>query len=282
MANAPFLTPLAKDFSLEMTGKDVADLREAAPLLPQGTRMNVTFLGNEDLPMRLAASRAVLESGLVPVPHISARRLTSRQELETFLGALKEAGASEKVFVVGGDPATPAGPYPDSERVIRSGILPEYGVQDVSIAGYPEGHPDIATDVLWDALRGKADSLRKQGIPGTIITQFGFDDAAFLGWVEKVRAEGIDFPIRLGVPGPAGVKRLIAFATRFGISANAMIIKKYGFSLTNLVGTAGPEKLIRALSDGYDPERHGDVRLHFYTFGGIAKTAEWVRDHLTA
>lgn len=277
MTNAPTSVNLLTDFSLEMTGKDVEDLQQAAPLLPQGTRMNVTFLGNEDLEMRLTASRAVAAAGLVPVPHISARRLTSRSELETYLGALRDAGAIESVFAVGGDPATPAGPYADSESVIRSGLLAEYGTRHVSIAGYPEGHPDIPNDVLWDALEGKADSLRKQGLEGTIITQFAFDEEPVLRWIEEVRARGIDLPIRIGIPGPAGVKRLIGFARRFGIGANAMIIKKYGFSLTNLVGTAGPDKLIQALEAGYDEARHGKVHLHFYTFGGITATSEWIR-----
>ena len=276
MTKAPTATNLMTDFSLEMTGKDIDDLAQAAPLIPRGTRVNVTFLGNEDLEMRLAASRAVLAKGLVPVPHISARRLKSRAELEVYLGSLRDAGAIESVFAVGGDPTEPEGPYADSESVIRSGLLAEYGVRKVSIAGYPEGHPDIAEEVLWDALAGKADSLQKQGLEGTIITQFAFDDAPVFEWIEQVRARGITMPIRVGVPGPAGVKRLIGFARRFGIGANAMIVKKYGFSLTNLMATAGPDKLIRALENGYDAERHGEVRLHFYTFGGLTATSAWI------
>ena len=54
--------------------------------------------------------------------------------------------------------------------------------------------------------------------------------------------------IRVGTPGPAGIKRLLGFARRFGIGANAMIVKKYGFSLTNLMGTAGPDKFVTDLS----------------------------------
>jgi methylenetetrahydrofolate reductase (NADPH) len=27
-----------------------------------------------------------------------------------------------------------------------------------------------------------------------------------------------------------------------------------------------------------DPARHGDVLMHFYPFGGLRATAEWVRD----
>jgi len=272
------LTPnaLLDDFSLEMTGKDIPGLLEAAPAIPPGTRINVTFLGNEDLTMRLDASRAVRDGGFVPVPHVSARRLRSQEMLEEFLEALKAQGTSADVFAVGGDPSTPEGPYPDSLSVIRTGLLERYGAQDVSITGYPEGHPDIADDVLWSALEGKAGVLRERGTRGTILTQFGFDVDPVLAWIEAVRERGIDLPIRVGVPGPAGIKRLLAFAGRFGIASSAGIVKKYGFSLTNLIGTAGPDRFITELASRLEP-RHGTVKLHFYTFGGLVATAEWIR-----
>jgi 5,10-methylenetetrahydrofolate reductase len=143
----PTYTPakLLEDFSLEMTGKDVPGLLDAAPLIPQGTRINVTFLGNEDLEMRLVASKAVLDNGFIPVPHISARRLKSQEQLEEFLGALQAQNTSEYVFSVGGDPSTPEGPYEDSHDVIKTGLLQQYGAKDVSIAGYPEGTPTSPT-----------------------------------------------------------------------------------------------------------------------------------------
>ncbi|KAB1648441.1 methylenetetrahydrofolate reductase [Pseudoclavibacter endophyticus] len=264
-----------------MTGKqkDIDDLREAAPLLPAGTRVNVTFLGNENLEMRIAASKAVLELGFTPVPHVSARRLHSEAELTEFLAALQEIGASKHIFSVGGDPAEPMGPYGSSLEVIQSGLLPQYGVEDVSIAGYPEGHPDIASDVLWRELEGKAVSLREQNLSGVILTQFGFDTDPVASWVNDVRGRGIDFPIRIGTPGPAGIKRLINFAKRFGVGANAMIVKKYGFSLTNLIGTAGPDKFITELGDLLAAkESAGDVGLHFYTFGGMTATSKWAQE----
>ena len=37
--------------------------------------------------MRVAAAKAVRELGFVPVPHISARRLKSQEQLEEFLAA---------------------------------------------------------------------------------------------------------------------------------------------------------------------------------------------------
>ncbi|PRB08091.1 5,10-methylenetetrahydrofolate reductase [Microbacterium sp. MYb64] len=274
---------LVDDFSLEMTGKDVPGLQEARDTIPAGTKINVTFLGNEDLEMRVAAAKAVRDLGFVPVPHISARRLRSRAQLEEFLGRLQEVGATDHVFVVGGDPATPDGPYASAFDVIYTGLLLDYGVREVSIAGYPEGHPDIADDELWRHLENKSAVLAEQGLDAVILSQFAFDTDPVLAWIDQVRARGIASEIRVGTPGPAGVKRLLGFARRFGIGANAMIVKKYGFSLTNLMGTAGPDAFVSDLSAllAADAET-GAVKLHFYTFGGLLATSAWARDFVAA
>lgn len=274
---------LVRDFSLEMTGKDVPGLEEAKHAIPLGTKINVTFLGNEDLDMRVAAAKAVKDLGFVPVPHISARRIQSQDQLEEFLGRLQEVGATQHIFSVGGDPTTPEGPYEDSLSVIRSGLLPKYGVREVSIAGYPEGHPDIKTEVLWRHLEDKSAALKEQGLDAVILTQFAFDTDPVIDWIKSVRERGIGTEIRIGTPGPAGIKRLLGFARRFGIGANAMIVKKYGFSLTNLMGTAGPDQFVTDLSSllAQDPST-GSVKLHFYTFGGLLATSEWAREFSAA
>jgi len=277
---------LIKDFSLEMTGKDIPALIAAKDKIPPHSRINVTFLGNEDLEMRVAAAKAVRDLGFIPVPHISARRLASRGDLEKFLQRLQEAGASEHVFVVGGDPAEPEGPYADSLALVDTGILQQFGVREVGIGGYPEGHPAIPKETLWRALEDKTAALAAQNIDAFIITQFAFDTAPVAGWINEVRARGIKAPIRVGTPGPAGVKRLLGFARRFGVGANAMIVKKYGFSLTNLMGDAGPDRFVNDLAAVLaedapgQSDLHSQVGLHFYTFGGLLATADWVR-HFT-
>ena len=289
-ANPQAALELLNGYSLEMTGKDVPGLMEAKDSIPAGTKINVTFLGNEDLEMRVAAAKAVRDLGFLPVPHISARRLASRAQLEEFLSRLQDVGATESVFVVGGDPATPEGPYEDSYDVIRTGLLMDYGVKEVSIAGYPEGHPDISDEVLWRALDDKSLSLVQQGLDATILTQFAFDTDPVLAWIDAVRRRGITSTIRIGTPGPAGIKRLLGFARRFGIGANAMIVKKYGFSLTNLMGTAGPDKFVTDLSAmlaekaamAPDGTTTAPVKLHFYTFGGLLATADWAREYRRA
>ena len=267
---------LLTDYSLEMTGKDVDALVEARAAIPAGTRINVTFLGNEDLEMRVTAVRAVLDNGFLPVPHLSARRLQSVAQLEEYLRRLQDIGGSERVFLVGGDPAEPEGPFADALSVIRTGVLPTYGVREVGVTGYPEGHPDIADDVLQQALIDKCAEIAAQRLEASVTTQFAFATDPVVDWIRRARSAGVDAPIRVGVPGPAGVKRLLAFARRFGVGANATIVRKYGFSLTNLVGTAGPDRFVTDLTRMLRTEPAGDVKLHLYTFGGLEASARWV------
>lgn len=273
------MSTVLDDFSVEMTGKDVAKVENAASVIPPGTRINITFLENEDLQLRVDAAEAVKRLGFTPVPHISARRITSQEHLKEFLAALRVIGGTENVFAVGGDPAVPLGPYEDSLAVIESGVLQQYGVREVSIGGYPDGHPDIPTHVLWSHLEKKAAALSRMNLPGSVITQVEFDAHRVLSWVEEVREHGVEMPIRVGVPGPASVKLLLGFASRLGVSTSASIAKKYGLSVTNLLTKAGPENFLRDLRAGLDPARHGVVKLHFYTFGGFKTTAEWIASH---
>ncbi|MFI7482115.1 methylenetetrahydrofolate reductase [Kocuria sp. M1R5S2] len=279
---APAVTPAAaallEGFSLEMTGRDVPVLEETAAAVPPGTRLNITYLGTEGAALRLDAARAARELGLVPVPHLAARRMRSRAELDEFLTALAGVGAAQELLLVGGDPGTPEGPFPDALSVIHTGLLAEHGVQSVAVAGYPGGHPGIDDDALWSALTGKTTALRRQGIEPAVTTQFGFDPAGVLRWLAEARDRGVDAPVRVGVPGPAGVRRLLGYARRFGISTSAGIVQKYGLSLTQLLGTAGPDRFLDAFAAGHDPAVHGPVRLHLYAFGGLAATAQWVRD----
>jgi methylenetetrahydrofolate reductase (NADPH) len=171
------------------------------------------------------------------------------------------------------------GPYEDSLSVIESGLLQRYGARDVSVGGYPDGHPGIPSDVLWSHLEKKAAALTQAGLPGSVITQVEFDAERVLTWLAEVREHGVELPVRVGVPGPASVRLLLGFASRLGISTSATIAKKYGLSVTNLLGKAGPENFLRHLQDGLDPGKHGVVKLHFYTFGGFKTTAEWIDSH---
>ncbi|MBT2187030.1 methylenetetrahydrofolate reductase [Sphingobium nicotianae] len=269
------LSTLFTDYSLEITPKDVEALQNAAHMIPQGTLISCTFLPGAEFEDRVVAARAIQDLGFKPVPHISARRLLTKDDLNRFLDMLAAQISLKHVFVIAGDPSEPLGPYDDALAVISSGTLKEYGIEHVGISGYPEGHPDITNETLAKAMHDKVAALKDQGIDYSIMTQFGFDADPVLDWLKQIRGEGIDGPVRIGLAGPASIKTLLRFAARCGVGTSAKVVKKYGLSITSLIGSAGPDPVIADLIPALGPE-HGKVHLHFYPFGGLVKTNEWI------
>ena len=117
--------------------------------------------------------------------------------------------------------------------------------------------------MLWSALESKSAALSRLQIPGAVLTQVEFDVDRVLDWLAEVRRRGVELPVRVGVPGPTSIKGLLGFASRLGVSTSATIAKKYGFSMTNLLGKAGPDKFIRELAGRPRPgqARRGEAAL---------------------
>ncbi|MCW6533559.1 methylenetetrahydrofolate reductase [Sphingomonas lycopersici] len=262
-------------YSLEMTAKDRAALAEAAPLIAPETPVAITFLPGEAIDARIDAARDVRALGFEPMPHLSARRIASHDELEQIVRrTVAEAGA-KRMFLVAGDPPIPAGPFADTMALLATGLFEANGITAIGIAGHPEGHPAMDEAQCWAVLEEKRAEITRRGMATLIVTQFGFDADPFIRWLEQLRARGIDCPVRIGIPGPAGIKTLLRFAAHCGVGASAAVMSKYGVSLTKLLGTAGPDKLVDQLAARLTPA-HGPVRLHFYPFGGLARTVEWI------
>jgi len=266
-------------YSLEMTAKELDGLREAAPLIRPGTQVAVTFLPGEEMEQRLEAAKLVRALGFEPIVHLSARRLGSKEVLDNYLAQITGEAGVKRVFMIAGDPPEPEGPFENSLQIIETGLLEKHGITIAGIGGHPEGHPNNSPAELWDWMERKLAALRERNITPLIVTQFAFDDDAIVAWVKEMRERGIDVPVRLGVPGPAGIKRLLGFAKRCGVGASASVMKKYGVSLTNLIGSAGPDKLVDSLDRKLSDEEHGRVRLHFYPFGALTPSAEWINQY---
>lgn len=265
-------------YSLEMTAKDVDALRAAAPAIAPETPVAVTFLPGEAMAARIEAARQVRALGFEPMPHFSARRIASADEFERYLAAVTAQAGVRRCFVIAGDPSEPEGPFFDSAALIATGAFERNGITAIGIGGHPEGHPNMTPDQCWQVLAEKCALIEGRGMAPLIVTQFAFDAEAVLDWLAQVRARGIEAPVRLGIPGPAGIKTLMRFAARCGVGASASVLAKYGISIAGLLGSAGPDRLVDTLERGLTPA-HGKVRLHFYPFGGMEKTVAWINDY---
>jgi methylenetetrahydrofolate reductase (NADPH) len=265
-------------YSLEVTAKDMAALQDAAPMIAPNTPMSVTFLPDEAPEARIAAAVAVRQLGFEPMPHFSARRILSKRVFEDYLHAVVQQAGVTRCFVVAGDPAVPMGPYADTMSLIQTEAFERAGVKMIGIGGHPEGHPVMTVDQCWAVLETKVREIEARGMAALIVTQFGFDAAAVLAWLKELRNREIDVPVRIGIPGPAGIATLLRFAARCGVGASTAVMKKYGVSVTNLLGSAGPDALVGSFAKSLGPE-HGKVNLHFYPFGGLVKTVQWINGY---
>lgn len=266
---------ITDDYSMEVSAKDILALTDMAPLMAPGATISIPYLANQDDEDRLAAVRAVRNLGFEPMPHISARRVASLAGLQSFVQrAVAEAGV-ERCFVIGGDPSTPVGPFPDSSSLIETGIFERSGIKVLGVGGHPEGHPVMSAAERWAVLERKCRSIEMRGMAPLIVTQFVFDADIVLTWLEELRARGIGHPVRVGVPGPASIATLARYAALCGVGACASMWSKYGISIGRLLGSAGPDHFVDRLVAGLT-EGHGDVRLHFFPFGGVAQSVKWM------
>ncbi|KHL53519.1 methylenetetrahydrofolate reductase [Xanthomonas cannabis] len=269
---------LTDAYSLEVGAHDIAALSAVAPRIVPGTLIAIPSLPGQDDATRLAAAQRVRGLGFAPMPHLSARRIASLDALQAFVRrAVDDAGVAH-CLVVAGDPSLPLGPYPDSLALIATGVFGRAGIKTIAVAGHPEGHPAMQADDRWTVLQRKCRSIAERGMAPLIVTQFAFDADLVLTWLNALRAHGIEAPVRVGVPGPAGVAVLARYAARCGVGASAAMLSKYGISLGKLLGTAGPDHFVDRLAAGLTPA-HGDVRLHMFPFGGIARSLAWAEHY---
>lgn len=265
-------------FSLEVSAKAMPALRAEADRIPRGTVISIPYLASEDDDARLAAARTVRALGFEPMPHLSARRIGSAAALARFLErAVGEAGVA-RCLLIAGDLATPAGPFADSASIIQAGLLEHSGIKVVGIGGHPEGHPVMSSDERWQALEGKCQAIEARGMAPLVVTQFAFDADTVLAWLDGLRARGISVPVLVGVPGPASIPRLLRYAAMCGVGASASMLARYGISIGRLIGTAGPEVFVDRLVRGLT-SAHGQVSPHFFPFGGIAPSLEWMAQY---
>jgi methylenetetrahydrofolate reductase (NADPH) len=78
-------TDLLSGGSLDMSPDRPGDAAAIAELLPAGTRVFVHHPLRHALAQSLDALARLREAGLEPVPHVAARRIAARAELEGFV-----------------------------------------------------------------------------------------------------------------------------------------------------------------------------------------------------
>lgn len=266
------LLTLLEDASIEVTARSDDQIGVLKEFYRPGTDVHVTALPNDPRPLTVAMARHLTEAGFNPVPHLTARGFESVSALDEFLAGAADAGV-RRLLVISGDVPKPIGPFPDTISVLRTDLLQRHGIRAIAVAGHPEGHPAATTEVMEKALRDKVAYAKAHDLEVDVITQFLFEAEPVVEYLDRLKALGIDAPLRVGITGPAKLTTLIKYAVHCGVGNSLRALRKQAGNLARLTQDAPPDELLADIVR----ETEGRVAgFHFYVFGGLRKTGAWL------
>ena len=278
-ARSGHLSLLLSQASVEISsrGHQLSELRDNfAP----GTDVTITFLPGDHYQHNVETAAALRRSGFNPVLHIAAREMASREALDDFFARARGEADVTRVLLIAGDVAIARGPFRSSHDIRASGLLEAHGFRAVSIAGHPEGHPFLDTSGSFAMHWAWGNWGRERGIHVDIVTQFCFERAPILGFLDDLAMRGIALPVIIGLAGPASPATLTKFALRCGIGNSIRALRaqigRYGRLLTD----TGPDEVVRGLLSAPRATTAQIAGFHLFPFGGLRKSAAWRRDFL--
>ncbi|MEK9574541.1 MAG: methylenetetrahydrofolate reductase [Alphaproteobacteria bacterium] len=268
----------ASDWSIEVTPAGATKIESFAGILEEGTTVNVTFLPGSDPLDTIATAKRLADDGMNAVPHIAARSLQNKEQLDDLLKRMTSEANVREVLVIGGGVDNPVGEFDCTMQILQTGLIQKYGITHIGVSGHPEGSPDISADQLAQAISQKNEFARKEGLSLYMETQFCFDPAAVLAWEKTIRQAGNQLPIRIGIPGPATIKTLFRFAQISGIGPSMRFIAKQARNVAKLMTVQSPHELLAGLAEGMAADNKCLLQhFHYYPFGGFAKTAAYAK-----
>ncbi|MCO4839685.1 methylenetetrahydrofolate reductase (NADPH) [Planktotalea frisia] len=256
--------------SLEATPKTVCGIVGVAPRLPAGTPVNIAWLDGSTSDDRLTVAHQLRNSGLSPVPIISARRVTSKADLFAITEHLVSEVAPTQYMVVGGDPRDSAGPFDTAADLFSSDWLDVFGIDHVVLPGFPEGNRAAPKVDSAAALFDKLSVLKRRGCNVEITTQLAMDSDKILGWIKRLRDHGFSDLVRIGLVGPAPLVTVKRYLNLFDLDA-----ARLEEASEDGAGTVQFSPLFKALEDGFAAAGAGKVGVHLYPFGGANSALDW-------
>lgn len=270
---------LMANFTIETTPKGATKIADFRAHLPPGCRVYVTSLPGSDFNDTLATCQRLADEGMQPVPHFTARSIPSVEVLRGYIDrATSEAGV-KAVLALGGADREPAGVFEDSAAMLETGLFDRYGITSIGIAGHPEGSPDIERLFLREYGQRKIRYAELTGAQMYMVTQFAFEAQPVIEWIERVRSEGNQLPLVVGVPGPASLKSLIGHATNCGVGPSIKFLTKQARNVHKLLMLQTPDVLVRELARYASAHPQAGISgVHMFTLGAFATTAKWASD----
>jgi len=247
----------------EMESRLWAAIQTLAPLHPSFVSVTYGAGGSTRTRTHNTIKRILAETKLVPAAHLTCVGAT-RGEVDGIVHDYWALGVRHMVALRGDPPEGTKGysPHPGgyaNAAELVAGIK-RIGDFDVSVACYPDVHPDSRTrGADLDNLKAKVEAGADRAI-----TQFFFEADHYFRFVDAAAAHGIGVPIVPGILPVNNVKQLKRFAAKCEMSIPKWLEDMFeGLDdlpeTRNLVAATIAGELVKRLNAG------GVTDFHFYT-----------------
>ena len=240
-----------------------ASIQRLAPLAPRFVSVTYGADGSTRERTHNVVTRILRETALTPAPHLTCVG-APRGEILDIARGYWDAGVRHIVALRGDAPAGQVGytPHPEGFAYAVDLVqgLKSVGDFDISVAAYPEVHPE-APDAKFDLdnLRAKLDAGASRAI-----TQFFFDTDKYLRFRDQCAAAGITAPIVPGILPITRFPQMLRFAKRCGASVPDALAHRFDGldddpETRRMIAASFAIEQVRRLQE------HGVQEFHFYT-----------------
>mmetsp|Transcript_104590 Transcript_104590/g.196937 ORF Transcript_104590/g.196937 Transcript_104590/m.196937 type:complete len:606 (+) Transcript_104590:129-1946(+) len=227
------------------------------------------------------STNALKYHGLDVMMHLTCTNV-EEERLKDALDQCQAAGVVNVLALRGDPPDSPSSDKSASKANFEYAIdLVKYIRKNygdsfcIAVAGYPDGHPDAKSAKLSSETEMQHLKEKVEAGADLVVTQFCYDEAQYLGFVEKAREVGISVPI---IPGVMTINKHEAFLQmlklsgckpRLGLMSELDKIKSDPAEVTAF----GIRETVRMCKELVAKKVPG---FHFYTMNNESSTASIV------
>ena len=272
---------IVQGYSIEVMPRTAAKIEDFRTLLPAGTRVYIAHIEGTPIEEMVATAKRLAGEGFPVMPHFPARIIADKAVLADWIARYRgEAGVDQALLLAGGV-KTPVGDFHSSMQLMETGCFD--GFTRLHVGGHPEGNKDIdpdgSTRMVDEALRWKQAFAERTDAQMAIATQFAFEAQPVLDWIARLRAEGVELPVHVGIAGPAKLQTLIKFAIACGVGPSLKVLQKRAMDVTKLMLPYEPTEVLTDFAEAMATQDKVPEQLHFFPLGGIRSCAEWAAKH---
>ncbi len=239
-----------------------ACIKRLEPLAPRFVSVTYGAGGSTQARTHATVSRIVRETSLVPAAHLTCVGAT-RETVDQVARDYWEAGIRHIVALRGDPPqgtvyAPHPGGYPFAADLVSG--LRDVADFEISVAAYPEVHPAASSPMAdLENLKRKLDAGATRAI-----TQYFFDTATYLRFLDLCLAAGITAPIVPGIMPVSNYAQIVKFSAMCGASVPAWMGRLFEGTdddpeTRRMVGMVIAAEQVRLL------QANGVDEFHFYT-----------------